>query len=92
MAVHENTECIKLQTDFYTIIDSQNTLIDHIFPDVHTQYKNHKWLTERAILAAKKCGHQWVKFKDTTVIASGLDVIQIYRCCLRYQRNCELSN
>ncbi|XP_073999516.1 ATP-dependent DNA helicase pif1-like [Rhodnius prolixus] len=53
VAVHENTGCIKLQTDFCTIIDSQNSLIDHIFPDVHTQYANHKWLAERAILAAK---------------------------------------
>ncbi|XP_057340808.1 uncharacterized protein LOC130677904 isoform X2 [Microplitis mediator] len=53
VAVHENTGCIKLQTDFCTIIDSQNSLIDHIFPDVHTQYANHKWLAERAILAAE---------------------------------------
>ncbi|GBN34501.1 hypothetical protein AVEN_141351-1 [Araneus ventricosus] len=53
VAVHENTGCIKLQTDFCTIIDSQNTLIDRIFPDVHTQYVNHKWLAERAILASK---------------------------------------
>lgn len=53
VAVHENTGCIKLQTDFCTIIDSQNSLIDHIFPDEHTQYANHKWLAERAILAAK---------------------------------------
>jgi len=51
--VHKNTGCIKLQTDFCTIIDSQNTLMDHIFFDVHTQYENHKWLAERAILAAK---------------------------------------
>ncbi|XP_050340137.1 uncharacterized protein LOC126766381 [Bactrocera neohumeralis] len=51
--VHENTRCIKLQTDFCTIVDSQNTLIDHIFADVHTQYANRKWLAERAILAAK---------------------------------------
>ncbi|XP_044575183.1 ATP-dependent DNA helicase PIF1-like [Cotesia glomerata] len=34
VAVHENTGCIKLQTNFCTIIDSQNTLIDHIFPDL----------------------------------------------------------
>ena len=53
LQVHENTGCIKLQKDYCTIIDSQNTLIDHIFSDVHTQYANLKWLAERAILAAK---------------------------------------
>ena len=53
LLVHENTGCIKLQMVFCTIIDSQNTLIDHIFSDVHTQYANLKLLAERAILAAK---------------------------------------
>ena len=52
-AVHENTGCIKLPTDFCTIINSQNTLIDRIFPNVHTQYTTHEWLAERVILAAK---------------------------------------
>jgi hypothetical protein len=47
------TECIQLPTDFYKIIDSQDVLIDQIFPNVHRQYKNHEWLAERAILAAK---------------------------------------
>jgi hypothetical protein len=31
----------------------QDALIEQIFPDVHTQYINHEWLAERAILAAK---------------------------------------
>jgi hypothetical protein len=47
------TVCIKLPTDFCIIVDSQNALIDQIFPNVHIQYTNHEWLTERAILVAK---------------------------------------
>uniref|UniRef100_A0A1B6FSD4 Uncharacterized protein n=1 Tax=Cuerna arida TaxID=1464854 RepID=A0A1B6FSD4_9HEMI len=43
------TWCIKLPSDFCTIVYSQDALIDHIFPDA---YFNHKWLSERAILAA----------------------------------------
>jgi ATP-dependent DNA helicase PIF1 len=42
-----------LLTDFCIIIDSQDTLIDHIFPNVHRQYTNHEWLAERTILVAK---------------------------------------
>ncbi|GFY27012.1 ATP-dependent DNA helicase [Trichonephila clavipes] len=49
----DETGYVKLPTDFCTIADSQDTLIEQIFPDVHTQYINHEWLAERAILAAK---------------------------------------
>jgi hypothetical protein len=49
----DEKECIKLPTDFCTIIDSQVAFIDQIFPNVHRQYTNHEWLAERAILAAK---------------------------------------
>ena len=47
------TGCIKLSIDFYTIIHSQDDLIDQIFLDVRRQYTNNEWLAERAILAAK---------------------------------------
>jgi hypothetical protein len=49
----DETECIKLSTDFCTIIDSQDALIDQIFPNVHRNTKNHEWLAERAILEIK---------------------------------------
>jgi ATP-dependent DNA helicase PIF1 len=49
----DETGCIKLPTDFCTIIYSQDTLIDQIFPNVHRQYTNHEWLAERAILVTK---------------------------------------
>jgi ATP-dependent DNA helicase PIF1 len=45
--------CIQLTTDFCTIIDLQDALIDQIFYHVHRQYRNHEWLAERVILAAK---------------------------------------
>ncbi|XP_050335784.1 uncharacterized protein LOC126762782 [Bactrocera neohumeralis] len=70
--VHENTGCIKLQTDFCTIIDSQNTLIDHIFPDVHTQYANRKWLAERAILAAKNVDGNGLNLKIQQLLPGDL--------------------
>ncbi|XP_036339810.1 uncharacterized protein LOC118749148 [Rhagoletis pomonella] len=63
VTVHENTGCIKLFTDFCTIVDSQNALIDRIFPDVRTQYINHAWLAERAILAAKNVDVDDLNFK-----------------------------
>jgi hypothetical protein len=48
----DETGFIQLPTDFCTIIDSQDALIDQIFPNLHRQYKNHEWLAERAILSA----------------------------------------
>jgi hypothetical protein len=49
----DETGCIQLPTDFCVIIDSQNALIDQIFPNVHRKNTNHEWLVERAILVAK---------------------------------------
>ncbi|XP_015609192.1 uncharacterized protein LOC107274496, partial [Cephus cinctus] len=63
VAVYESTGCIKLPTNFCAIVDSQNTLINSIFPDVRTEYINHAWLAERAILAAKNVGVHDLNFK-----------------------------
>jgi hypothetical protein len=49
----DETACIQLPTDFYTIIYSQDALIDQIFTNVHRHYTNHEWLAEKAILVAK---------------------------------------
>jgi hypothetical protein len=51
--ITDETGCIQLPTDFCTIIDSQDALINQIFPNVYRQYTNHEWLAERAILAAQ---------------------------------------
>jgi hypothetical protein len=47
------TGCIKLPTDFCTIIYSQDALNDQIFLNVHRQYTNHEWLAEKAIFVAQ---------------------------------------
>ena len=49
----DETGCINLPTDFFTIIHSQDDPIDQIFPNVYRQYTDHEWLVERAFLAAK---------------------------------------
>jgi hypothetical protein len=49
----DETVSIQLPINFYTIIDSQGTLIDQIIPNVHKQYINHERLAESAILAEK---------------------------------------
>jgi ATP-dependent DNA helicase PIF1 len=49
----DETGCTQLPIDFCTIIDLQDALIDQIFPNIHRQYTNHKWLAERAILVTK---------------------------------------
>jgi hypothetical protein len=51
--ITDKTGYIQLPTDFCTIIDSQDALVDQIFPNLYRQYTNHEWLAERTILAAK---------------------------------------
>ncbi|VDN05476.1 unnamed protein product, partial [Onchocerca ochengi] len=47
------TERISLPHNFYNLVTSKEELVKKIFPDIQTNYKNHDWLTERTIRAAK---------------------------------------
>ena len=37
----------------FNLVTSKNELVEKVIPNILTNYKNHKWLSERAILAAK---------------------------------------
>lgn len=47
------TNCITLPPDFCNITPTKDELISNVFPNIAQNYKNHQWLSERAILAAK---------------------------------------
>ncbi|XP_077283117.1 uncharacterized protein LOC143909090 [Arctopsyche grandis] len=53
MAINESTQCIKLPTNFCEITATTDELIHKVFPNIKQNYKNHQWLSERAISAAK---------------------------------------
>ena len=44
---------IQLTPEFCNLVTSKNDLVKKVFPNILTNYKNHRWLSERAILAAK---------------------------------------
>lgn len=48
-----STGLITLPTDFCQFTTSKAELIRKVFPNIAQNYKNHTWLSERAILAAK---------------------------------------
>ena len=88
VTVHVKTGCIKLLTDFCTIVDLQNALIDHIFPNVCTQFMR---AGKKSHFGTKKCGHR--QFTSThTVVSRQLGIIQIDQYSLRCQHSCKLSN
>ncbi|XP_072377802.1 ATP-dependent DNA helicase PIF6-like [Diabrotica undecimpunctata] len=68
----DETGYVKIPTDFCTIADSQDTLIEQIFPDVHTQYINHEWLAERALLAAKNADVNNLNLKIQQLLSGNL--------------------
>ena len=45
---------IQLPADFCNLVTSKNELIEKVFPNILKNYKNNKWLSERAILAPQK--------------------------------------
>jgi hypothetical protein len=70
----DETWCIQLPIDFYTIIDSQDALIDQIFSNVHRQYTNHEWLAEKAILAAKNVNVYELNLKIQHLLPGDLEL------------------
>lgn len=54
-AVPTNSETgkITLSSDFCNIVNLKKELVDKVFKNIETNYRNHTWVSERAILAAK---------------------------------------
>jgi hypothetical protein len=68
----DETGCILLPINFCTIIDSQNALIDQIFPNVHRKNTNHEWLAEKAILTAKNMDINELNLKIQNLLSGDL--------------------
>lgn len=53
MPADSSNGLITLPTNFYCIRNSKKELVQSVFPSIVENYKNHTWLSERAILAGK---------------------------------------
>lgn len=53
VAVNPDNHLIKLPDNVCVLMPTKDTLIANVFPNIVTNYLNHQWLGERAILAAK---------------------------------------
>jgi ATP-dependent DNA helicase PIF1 len=62
MAIDESTKCITLPTNFCNVTSTRDELIQKAFPNIVQHFKNHQWLSERAILAAKNNNVNAIKF------------------------------
>ncbi|XP_066453866.1 uncharacterized protein [Eleutherodactylus coqui] len=52
MPIDRSTQCITLPTNFGKMTSTKDELIQKVFPNIARNYKNHQWLSARAILAA----------------------------------------
>lgn len=53
MPVDLTTGRISLPHNFCSLVTSKEESVEKVFPNVQTNYKNHDWLSERAILGAE---------------------------------------
>lgn len=53
MYINPTSHTLKFPDDFCNIMPSRDALIENVFPNIRANIKNHQWLSERAILAAK---------------------------------------
>lgn len=53
IVMDSTTGLITLPIDFCVIVGSKEDLISSVYPNILQNHKNHQWLSERAILAAK---------------------------------------
>ena len=53
LSVDEVSSRISLPDNFCNLVTSKGKLIKKVFPNIQLNYRNHDWLSERAILAAK---------------------------------------
>ncbi|GFV36186.1 ATP-dependent DNA helicase [Trichonephila clavipes] len=49
----DETRKISLPANFFNLVTSKEELISKVFPNIPINYRNHNWLSERAVLAAK---------------------------------------
>ena len=72
---------IQLPADFCNLVTSKNELIEKVFPNILNNYKNNKWLSERAILAPKNIDVHEInnivltKIRDQAVLYKSVDTV-----------------
>ena len=63
MAIDRSTQCITLPANFCKMTSTKDELIQNFFPNITRNYKNHQWLSARAILAATNNDVNAINFK-----------------------------
>ena len=72
---------IQLPADFCNLVTSKNELIEKVFPNILKNYKNNKWLSERAILAPNNIDVHEInnivltKIRDQAVLYKSVDTV-----------------
>ena len=82
--------------EFCNLVTSKNYLVEKVFPNILTNHKNHKWLSERAVLAAKNKDVQEInninltKIRDQAAIYELVDTVLEWNEAVNYPS--EFSN
>ena len=70
--VDSSSGYIRFPTNFCHFTETKTQLIEKVFPNIAQNYKNHVWLSERVILAAKNVDVKEMHFQIQNKIADEL--------------------
>ncbi|ENN71556.1 hypothetical protein D910_03998 [Dendroctonus ponderosae] len=85
MTIDRSTNCITLPTDFCEITATKARLMSEVFPNMTRNYKNHDWLSARAILAARNNDVDAINFHiqneipGEAITSKSIDTMMIYQ-------------
>jgi len=77
ITIKQEKQKIKLPADFCNLVTTKEALIASVFPNIQVNYRNHAWLSQRAILIAKNIDFDALNFTIQNMLSGKLILLKL---------------